>query len=359
MSVRALRRHVGRLAIVGFAGHSVPADLRMLAAEFDLGGVIYLAGNVVEPRQLAELSREVASLARDWPLWISVDQDGGRVERLHAPFTEWPPLATLGRSGDDGLAARFARALATELRAVGISLDVTPVLDVRTNTANPATAGRAISDRPDDVARLGAVIVETLQTQRVAACGKHFPAHGDTREDSPHELPILEHDRRRLDAVELPPFRRAIAAEVASLMVAHLSLPAFDDERPASLAPAVVQTLLKESLGFRGMVMTDDLGVGAITRSRTVPEAAVDALIAGCDAVLLGHCGIDDQVRSLEAVIRAAEADRLTMTRVDDAMERQHRAKARFLAGRTAAPDLARIGCEAHLAVAREMAAWQ
>src|SRR5262245_50876287 len=143
MSLRALRRQVGRFAIVGFGGHSVPAELRALAAEFDLAGVVYFARNVVEPRQVAELSREVATLARDWPLWISVDQEGGRVARLRAPFTEWPPAITLGRSGDDALAARFARALATELDAVGINMDHAPVLDVLTNTSNTVIGDRA------------------------------------------------------------------------------------------------------------------------------------------------------------------------------------------------------------------------
>jgi beta-N-acetylhexosaminidase len=211
MSLRALRRHAGRLTIVGFAGHSVPTELRQLAAEFDLGGVIYFARNIDEPAQVAELSREVASLRRDWPLWISVDQEGGRVARLKAPFTEWPPAITLGRSGDEVLARRFAEALALELRAVGINLDYAPVLDIHTNPANPIIGDRALGERADDVARLGAVVVRALQDAGVTACGKHFPGHGDTNRDSHLELPIVEHDRRRLDAVELVPFRRAIA----------------------------------------------------------------------------------------------------------------------------------------------------
>ena len=359
MSVRELRRHVGRLAIGGFGGHSVPDDLRALVAEFDLGGVIYFARNVAEPRQLSELSREVAALARDWPLWISVDQEGGRVQRLKAPFTEWPPVRTLGRSGDAGLARRFAAALATELCAVGINLDYAPVLDVLTNPRNPVIGDRALSDRSDEVARLGAVLIETLQTAGVAACGKHFPGHGDTSEDSHHELPVLDHDRRRLDAVELPPFRQAIAADVASIMVAHLALPAIDPERPASLAPAIIQTLLKDTLRFTGVVLSDDLGMQAVSGSRSLPVAAVDALVAGCDAVLLCNVSIDEQARALEAIIRAAESNELTRTRIDDAMARQHRVKARFLADRRPGPDLALVGCEAHQTVAREMATWQ
>ncbi len=206
MSLRDFRRHVGRLAIVGFAGHNVPSDLRQLIGEFDLGGVIYFGRNIGAPEQVAELSREVTGLAREWPFWISVDQEGGRVARLQAPFTTWPPLVTLGRSGDDRLAGRFASALAAELRAVGINLDYAPVLDVHTNPANPVIGDRSFSERAEDVARLGAVVIEALQAAGVAACGKHFPGHGDTSVDSHEGLPIVEHDRRRLDAVELVPF---------------------------------------------------------------------------------------------------------------------------------------------------------
>src|SRR6476660_662994 len=171
MSLRDLRRHVGRLAIVGFSGHTVPDELRRLVAEFDLGGVIYFARNIVEPGQVAELSRESAALAQDWPLWISVDQEGGRVARLKRPFTEWPPANTLGRSGDEKLTARFAAALAAELRAVGINLDYVPVLDVHTNPANPVIGDRALAEKAEDVARLGAVMIQTLQHAGISACG--------------------------------------------------------------------------------------------------------------------------------------------------------------------------------------------
>jgi beta-N-acetylhexosaminidase len=191
MSLREFRQHVGRLAVVGFHGQSVPDDLRRLVAEFDLGGVIYFARNVADPGQVRDLSREVRTLERDWPFWVSVDQEGGRVARLKRPFTEWPPAATLGRRGDDGLAARFAEALARELLAVGIDLDYVPVLDVHTNPENPVIGDRALSDRAEVVARLGDVLVRTLQARGVTACGKHFPGHGDTSVDSHDALPVV------------------------------------------------------------------------------------------------------------------------------------------------------------------------
>src|SRR5918999_6146077 len=128
MSLRDVRKHAGQLAIAGFSVHSIPPDLNALAREFDLGGVIFFARNVESPEQVADLSRQAQELAHELPLWVSVDQEGGRVARLKSPFTVWPAMHTLGRSGSDALAERFARALAAELRAVGISMDYTPVL---------------------------------------------------------------------------------------------------------------------------------------------------------------------------------------------------------------------------------------
>jgi beta-N-acetylhexosaminidase len=360
MSRRELRRHAGRLAIVGFGGHEVPGDLRRLAAEFDLGGVIYFARNVAEPRQVAELSRQVADLRRDWPLWISVDQEGGRVARLKSPFTEWPPAMTLGRSGDEGLAERFGAALAAELLAVGINLDYVPVLDVHTNPRNPVIGDRALAEKAPDVARLGAAVLRGLEGAGVAGCGKHFPGHGDTSTDSHDELPVVRHERPRLDAVELVPFIRAIDADVATMMMAHVLVPALDEHMPASLSKPVVTDLLKGTLGYSGVVFCDDLGMKAVSATSTLAGATVDALVAGCDAVLLCNSTADEQAVAIEAIIRAAESGELGDTRLDDALARQRRIKEKFFGGRTRpAVPLDVVGCAEHQAVAGEMAAWR
>lgn len=359
MSLRELRRHVGRLAIVGFSGHTVPAELRQLVADFDLGGVIYFARNILEPAQVAELSREASSLAREWPFWISVDQEGGRVARLRAPFTEWPPAATLGRSGDTALASRFASALASELRAVGINLDYAPVLDVHTNPANPVIGDRALSERAEDAGRLGEAVIRAMQDAGVAACGKHFPGHGDTTVDSHETLPVLEHDRRRLEAIEFVPFRRAIAADVAMLMTAHVLMPAVDARRLASFSPVVVQHILKDTLGYRGVVVSDDLGMKAVSAETPLPEAAVLAIQAGCDALLLCNSTVDEQVEAIEALIRAAESGVLTQKRIDDAFARQHDVKVRMRDRVPRQPvGLDVVGAAEHQIVAAEMARW-
>src|SRR5262245_30960768 len=205
----ALRRQIGQLLFAGFAGDQIPIELRSLAREFGLGGVILFARNVVEPEQVAELSFEASRLVPDLPLWVSIDQEGGRVARLKAPFTVWPPMATLGRSGDVALAERFARALASELKAVGVTLDFTPVLDIQTNPKNTVIGDRALADSAAAVSRLGSAIIRTLQAEGLMACGKHFPGHGDTTADSHHELPLVEHAPDRLRAVEFAPFRAA------------------------------------------------------------------------------------------------------------------------------------------------------
>ena len=353
---------MGQLLIAGFQGTQRPVELKRLAREFGLGGVILFPRNVSEPEQVAELGYEVSRIAQELPAWVSVDQEGGRVARLKSPFTEWPPMATLGRSGDSALAERFARALAAELRAVGITLDYAPVLDINTNATNPVIGDRALADKADNVARLGAAIIRGLQGEGVAACGKHFPGHGDTTADSHHELPLVEHSLERLREVECVPFRAAIEADVATIMTAHVLATAIDERRPGTLSRQVVAGLLRDELGYQGVILSDDLEMKAVTNDFTVPTAAVLAIEAGCDGVLICGGDCETQWAALEALVHAVEEERLPLSRVDDALKRQRRAKERFLADEAASrPPSAKllrqtIGRDEHRAIADEMA---
>src|SRR3954463_14327843 len=362
MSPGALRRQIGQLLIAGFNGEQIPVELRSLAREFGLGGVILFARNVADPEQVAELCHDAGRISADVPAWVSVDQEGGRVARLKAPFTEWPPMASLGRSGDVELAARFARALAEELRAVGITLDYAPVLDVHTNPRNPVIGDRALAEKAVEVARLGAAIIRALQGAQVAACGKHFPGHGDTSVASPLELPLVEHPIERLREVEFLPFKAAIEAGVATIMTAHVFMPALDEHRPATLSAHVVTDLLRNELRFEGVILSDDLEMKAVAAEYAVADSAVLAIEAGCDGILICSGDHDTQAAALEALVHAVEADRLRMSRVEDALKRQQRAKERFLASNVAArPPAARalrdaIGRDEHRAIAHEMA---
>ena len=335
----------------------MPVELRAIAREFDLGGVILFARNVEAPLQVAEVAYDARQLSEVSP-WVSVDQEGGRVQRLRAPFTEWPPLASLGRRGDADLVERFGRALARELRTVGVTLDYAPVLDVLTNAANPVIGDRALSDDPDEVARLGAVLVRALEAEGVAACGKHFPGHGDTRLDSHLELPVVEHEPDRLGEVELAPFRAAIEAGAAALMTAHVLYPALDEESPATLSQTLITDLLRGELRYDGLVVTDDLAMGAIAKHRTPARAAVEAVGAGCDLLLLCEPDPAAQVAVIEGLIHAVEDGTLPERRVDEALRRQRLARERFLDGddRWRPPSAARlnevIGCAEHQDIA-------
>jgi beta-N-acetylhexosaminidase len=358
LTERDIRRHIGQFAIAGFDGQTVPTDLRALVRAFDLAGVVLFARNVASPEQVAELAAEVSSLGRDLPLWVGVDQEGGRVARFRRPFTEWPPMATLGRSGDEDLTERFARALAAELRAVGATLDFAPVIDVLTNPANQAIGDRALGDRPDVVARLGRIVIRGLQAGGVAACAKHFPGHGDTTADSHEALPLVEHSPDRLRAVELEPFRAAADEGVAGIMTAHLLVPAIDGERPATLSPLVIGSWLRGELGYDGLVVSDDLGMRAISERHSLADATVGAVSAGCDLVLLCNSTADEQACALEALIHAVEDGTIRPREIEASFGRQRAAKARFLApamSRASAPDAAVIGCDRHQAIAREM----
>ncbi len=360
----ATRRDVGQLLIGSFAGPSIPRELRSLAREFDLGGVILFGRNIEAAEQVSEVAAEAEALGRDMPAWVSVDQEGGRVARLKDPFTVWPPMATLGRAGSEDLAARFARALAAELSAVGVTLDYAPVLDIHTNPKNPVIGDRALAESAGEVARLGRVLVRTLQESGIAACGKHFPGHGDTSTDSHFELPLVEHPPDRLRAVEFEPFRAAIAEQVAFIMTAHVLVPALDENRPATLSPSIVEGLLRRELGFEGVILSDDLEMKAISARYSVPAAAVEAIQAGCDAVLVCGGGVDLQAQTLEALVRAVESGAITAARLDDAWQRLKRAKERFLSGdRHSALQRHRtlkavLGRDEHRAVADEMAAF-
>jgi beta-N-acetylhexosaminidase len=362
MSPAALRREIGQVLIAGFNGEQLPIELKSLAREFGLGGVILFARNIADPEQVSELCYDVAQLTPEMPAWASVDQEGGRVARLKSPFTEWPPMATLGRSGDIALAERFARALASELRAVGITLDFAPVLDVHTNLKNPIIGDRALAEKAAEVARLGAAIVRAMQGERVAACGKHFPGHGDTSTDSHLELPLVEHPPERLREVEYLPFRAAIEAGVATIMTAHVLVPALDEQRPATLSKRIITGVLRHELHFDGVILSDDLEMKALAKDYSVAESAVLAIEAGCDGVLICSGDVEAQAAALEALVYAVEQERLPLARIEDAIRRQQRAKERFLAAPVAPRPLASkvlrqvLGREEHRAIADEMA---
>jgi beta-N-acetylhexosaminidase len=332
--VKEIIRKVGERFMVGFTGLTASTDVKRLIRDYAVSNVILFKRNVDAPEQLADLVRELQAAARaaghGMPLLIAVDQEGGRVARLRAPWTEWPPLRAVGRLGSEDYARKMGEALAAELLACGIRCDFAPVMDVDTNPKNPVIGDRSFGDDPEQVARLGAAMIEGLQNGGVAASAKHFPGHGDTDVDSHLDLPAVEHAMSRLEEVELRPFRAAVKAGVATVMTAHVLVRELDDKLPATLSPRVVKRLLREEMKYDGVIVSDDLEMKAVAKHWPPREAAVLAAKAGCD--LLPVCADHDaQVEAIEGLIRALETEDIAFTDNDDACGRLRRMKERFL----------------------------
>ena len=320
--------------MVGFEGQAASTDVRRLIRDFGAGSVILFARNVDAPEQLAELVRELQAIARDagheLPLLIAVDQEGGRVARLGAPWTQWPPLRAVGRCASEQTARQMGEALALELKACGIRCDFAPVVDVDTNPKNPIIGDRSFGDDPELVGRFGAAMIRGLQEAGVVACAKHFPGHGDTGVDSHLALPRVDHSRSRLEDVELRPFRMAIEAGVATIMTAHVLVRELDAQLPATLSPVVIDGLLRREMKFEGVIVSDDLEMKAVAERWPYRESALLAAKAGCD--LLPVCKSPDaQAEAIESLVRGVETEEISFKDMEAACGRIRELKERFL----------------------------
>lgn len=347
---------VGQLFLLGFAGKSVPDVTRDLLQEEKAGGVILFSRNIHDLEQVVELGRELCALgSEDQPTLVSVDQEGGRVARLRGICTDVPAMRTLGALTEEepDLPYRVAAMMAREMAALGFHLDFAPVVDVDTNPDNPVIGERSFGRHAQQVARDGAQFIRGLQQAGVAASAKHFPGHGDTHEDSHRTLPIVPHGLDRLARVELPPFQAAIDVGVATIMTAHVRVPALDADLPATLSPAILTGLLRQRLGYEGVIVSDDLEMAAVADHWPVEELVRLGLLAGVDLFLICH-DAEKQARAIEATRRLVERGDVPRARVAEALARVAALKARFV-GAPAPPSLAEaravVGCGPHRAL--------
>ncbi len=344
---------LGQLFMIGFDGTTVSSELASFIAEYKPGGIILFARNLESAAQMVDLTNELQRCSPHVPLLISIDQEGGRVSRLPSEFTIFPPCEVLGQCRSTELAYAAATTTAKELKAVGINMNMSPVLDVNSNPSNPVIGDRAFGTHPQLVSELGLATVGGLQDNGVVACGKHFPGHGDTTSDSHKELPIVTADRARLEHIEFPPFRHAVANGMASLMSAHVVYRALDESRPATLSPTIIGRFLRDELYFDGVVLTDDLEMHAIADHYGIGDAAVQAIQAGCDMPLI--CKDRSQiVAAFHAVQKAAADGDLLRGRLAQSFARIRRLKERFLCSyRPATISDAKlvVGCQSHKAL--------
>ncbi len=343
--------------MVGFYGTTPSKEIRDLIKRHHIGGVILFSRNIKTPTQCAELTNELQDLSASVPLLIAVDQEGGRVARLPPPWTQFPSARTVGQCDSVSMTYSCAEVMAKELLAVGLNMNFAPVLDVDTCPENPVIGDRSFGGSPTLVAKHGLAVIAGLQDHKMIACGKHFPGHGDTSADSHKTLPRITHHVNRLTDLELKPFIHAVDNRVACLMTAHVLYTHLDKKRPATLSKNIISQLLRKTLHFEGVVVTDDLEMKGITDRFTVAEAAVKAVSAGSDLVLICHSA-DQQMLAFESLVHAVEKGTIKEERLNESLDRLLRLKEHSLLPR---PSLHQneikqvVGCDRHLALMEEI----
>jgi len=320
-----LNTKIGRLFMAGIPGTRLDDDTDALIRHYCIGGVILFSRNIEDPVQLAALCNDLQDRAiryHNIPLFLAVDQEGGRVARLKGPF--------------------FARVTAEEMRLVGLNMDLAPVVDVRRGEPESHLVGRTFSDDPEKVSLLGRTVVKVLQKNGVMATAKHFPGLGKTSLDPHHHLPTIDVDLEEIETVNLPPFRAAIDEGVSSIMTSHAIYPALDPDNPATLSYKILTDLLRGTLGFKGLVISDDLEMGAIKKKWGVPDGAVASFMAGNDILLI--CQEQGMVvESINALREKIIGGEIHPDRLELSLGRIEKTKSAFLGGNTKTASLEKV----------------
>jgi beta-N-acetylhexosaminidase len=357
----SLGQAIGQKLLLAFNGkQGVAAELREALRSYRPAGVtLFRSMNVDTPAQVRALCLDLQRAAREAGLpllLIAADQEGGQLMAVGEGVTQLPGNMALGATGDAQLARRAGEVLGCELAAMGINVDYAPCCDVNVNPRNPAIGIRSFGEDPQQVSALGAAMIAGIQSAGVVATAKHFPGLGDTALDAHWGTPVVPHALDRLRQVELPPFEAAVDAGVKLVMTAHIALPAVAGsvETPATLSPAVLGGLLRERLGFQGVIVTDAMDMHAIRQGEALGEQAVRAVQAGVDLLLLGG-NTDDHRRVYEGLLQAAQDGRFEGEALRRSAGRVLALK-EWLQGAGSQPDLSVVGCADHRAVADEIA---
>jgi beta-N-acetylhexosaminidase len=326
---------IGQVFMVGFPATTPSPELLELIRQQRVGGIILFSRNVRGAQQVLELTRSLQQVAKEaghpFPLLIAIDQENGTVQRLKRGTTQFPGNMALGATGSEQLAYEVALAAGRELKALGINMNLAPVVDVNNNPANPVIGVRSFGESPDLVARLGAAQVRGYREAGIICTLKHFPGHGDTAVDSHLSLPVIPHSLERLETVELVPFKRGIEAGADCVMSAHVAFPALTGNmEPATLSPIMMRELLRSTLGFEGVIISDCLEMRAISNTVGVAQGSVMTLQAGTDLVLVSHSAAR-QRGAIAAVQTAVQEGHLSLAALQQAAIRVLKLKERLL----------------------------
>ncbi len=324
----SLEEKIGQMLVVGFQGLEPPDHIIRWLATGHIGGVILFARNIDSPAQVAELTRACHEAAPS-PILVAIDQEGGVVARLREGFTESPGAMALGAADSERLAEEVSAALGAEMRALGINWNLAPAIDLTHNIDNPSVGVRSLGIDPTRVARLGVAQVLGFQRAGVAATAKHFPGKADTPVDPHVRLPVIEGPLDDMWKTDLVPFRAASEAGIAAMMVTHVQFKTLEPEYPSTLSPKIIQGLLREDVGFKGLVSTDCMEMKAVTDKYGPGESAVLAALAGANIIFFSHTR-ELQEAAYDALLEAARSGRLPPEKIDFAVEKVQEMKERF-----------------------------
>lgn len=335
----SLEEKIGQLIMFGFDATEPNDHAIELIKEHKIGNVILFARNVSSPRQLFHLNQNLQKLAMSTigiPLFISIDQEGGMVTRIYQKATHFPGAMTIAATNQPKIAYEVGQKMGDMLDALGINMNLSPVLDINNNPKNPVIGVRSYGDLPEEVATYGTLMMKGLQTS-IFATGKHFPGHGDTHTDSHLSLPRVNHSLEQLKAVELVPFKKAIDEGIACIMSSHIDFPLLTQGFPCTLSKTVLTDLLREELGFKGLIISDCMQMKGIQNHYTTPEAVLMGIKAGIDIVCISHSK-ELQFASYQRLLKAVQDNELEMSLLNERVKHilNHKKKMR-------APDFSMI----------------
>ncbi len=320
---------LGELIITGFSGLELSENSANWISKYSIGGTILFAHNYENPAQVAELTNQIQECRQDLPIWVSVDHEGGKVQRFKKGFTRIPDAASIGAMGSPKLAFEVSEMMAKELRSVGINLNYFPIADILTNPKNPVIGNRSFGSSEDLVTKMCTAMLRGHLLNGVQACIKHFPGHGDTSTDSHFALPRIDTPLEILQDREFKPFIKAFKSKCSMVMTAHILNPKIDPQFPGTLSKIVIQDILRKQLRYDRLILTDDMEMKAITDHFGVNDAPVMALEAGCD--LLTYRSQAAAENAYEACYKAIESGKLAAEKVLTAERRIKTLKKNFL----------------------------
>ncbi|WP_256760279.1 beta-N-acetylhexosaminidase [Cohnella sp. WQ 127256] len=323
MSTMTLEQKIGQMILAGIEGTKIDKSMKKMISEQFVGGIIFYKNNFSNLDGSVRLVNDLkkANVDNPVPLFISIDQEGGKVSRLPKDFISMPDAAKVGRTGNPELAKEMGALLSKELNLMGFNLDFAPVLDINSNPNNPVIGSRSFGNNAKLVTKMGLAAMKGMQDGGTITVVKHFPGHGDTSVDSHLDLPIVNKTTKQLEKMEWVPFKAAIEDNADAVMVAHILFPSIDPDAPASFSKVIIGEQLRGTLGFNGVVITDDMTMGAIADHYGIADASVKSVEAGSDILLIAH-GYDTEKKVFNKLLQAVKSGQITQSRIDESVRR-------------------------------------